>query len=156
MNVNIFCPIFFCCLEHDNSKSPSDFIVIHRIKVNMTFPRPCLNRRRSAQTARPRPPGCALRSRKTNKMSVFAENRGDGNLHIGGNWPGLAPRRTELFKFPGNVTNCCCRPRTCSSPRQQFSENWKSQKFDRVGRTGIFEFWTSIRDVSGISKRFLL
>ena len=41
----------------------------------MTFPRPCLIRRRSAQTARPRPPGCALRSRKTNKMSVFAENR---------------------------------------------------------------------------------
>ena len=75
MNVNIFCPIFFCCLEHDNSKSPSDFIVIHRIKVNMTFPRPCLIRRRSAQTGRPRPPGCALRSRKTNKMSVFAENR---------------------------------------------------------------------------------
>ena len=59
MNVNIFCPSFFCCLEHDNSKSPSDFIVIHGIKVNMTFPGQPRARRRSAQTVRPRPSGCA-------------------------------------------------------------------------------------------------
>ena len=59
MNVNIFCPSFFCCLEHDNSKSPSDFIVIHGIEVNMTFPGQPRARRRSAQTVRPRPSGCA-------------------------------------------------------------------------------------------------
>ena len=133
MNVNIFCPIFFCCLEHDNSKSPSDFIVIHRIKVNMTFPPPLPRPRTDDGLYRQPGPATWLRSptrprsRKTNKMSVFAENRGGAMVISTLVETGRVRVELECSNSRGMSQTAAAQPGTRSSPRQQFSENWKSR-----------------------------
>ena len=75
-------------------------------------------------------------------MSVFAENRGGAMVISTLVETGRVRVELECSNSRGMSQTAAAQPGTRSSPRQQFSENWKSQKIDRrVGLENKTEFW---------------